>query len=149
MVGRSDYDCVGVGLLLAKYLADKFYRSDGDWRRGILLSIYLLEEVKRSVQFCGGESHVVLLNDDGRIMHVPDIFIKDAASVFNQASGTFNRLLMHALDLEKCDRELIEGFAQHYDVDLPQLVAFMKEFDSGVKKITTQRQRSASQGASS
>lgn len=66
----SGYDALGSGGDIAEYILKKRYEDDISLASGVALAIYMLAEVKRHGQHCGGETHIQVLHADGRYLEV-------------------------------------------------------------------------------
>lgn len=56
---------VGYGMSLANYLTERFYNQQLSIKDATSIAIYLLQEVKEHVGYCGGDSHVLLMKPEG------------------------------------------------------------------------------------
>jgi hypothetical protein len=54
-------ECVGMGIALGKSLTAQFFRKDLTLKRAGLIAIYILHQVKRWVDGCGGNSDIILI----------------------------------------------------------------------------------------
>lgn len=53
--------CTGYGADVAYYLLDRLYSSEDDWISGVKVAAFAAEEAKESSQFCGGDTHILVL----------------------------------------------------------------------------------------
>ena|GEM_PF-1775565 len=109
------YDCIGYGLSLGKYIGDRLYNEQLETSKAAILAIYLLEQAKKSVQFCGGESHVVLVPLPGWICRLSQDRINKVASAFAHFEEQTNRLLLEAPDFQFGEPQLLKAFAGFYE----------------------------------
>lgn len=134
------YDCIGYGTSLGKYIGDRLYNGQIETDRAALLAIYLLEQAKKSVQFCGGESQVVVMTLPGWIQRLTQEYVNKAAEAFSNFEQHSNRLLLRALEFKLNEAELVKSFADFYD----NLPALQKEMDELLDRVE-QFKRSVSQ----
>jgi hypothetical protein len=59
------FTSVGVGASLAEYLTDRFYSQPLSVNDATSIAIYLLQEVKEHVRYCGGQSHILVMKEEG------------------------------------------------------------------------------------
>jgi len=66
-VARVDkFECIGTGHSLASYLADTLAFKTMTTRNAELLCAYILKRAKQYAPYCGGESNVLTLTNDGK-----------------------------------------------------------------------------------
>jgi hypothetical protein len=58
-------ECIGAGNYLARALAGTYWTSDISMHRTGIICTYILADVKKYVDGCGGESHIICLGDNG------------------------------------------------------------------------------------
>lgn len=58
-------ECIGAGNYLARALAGTYWTSDIPMHRTGIVCTYILADVKKYVDGCGGESHIICLGDNG------------------------------------------------------------------------------------
>lgn len=61
------YEVIGYGLLHAGQLMSRLYRPGMSEPEAILLAVYLLQQTKRYVPYCGGPSRICILRLDGKV----------------------------------------------------------------------------------
>jgi 20S proteasome alpha/beta subunit len=64
---REEHQSIGSGKYMARYIMDRMSRKDFSIRQAELLGTYLLSQSIQYVDQCGGDSHVVVLANDGKI----------------------------------------------------------------------------------
>lgn len=87
----EDYECLGVGMYLGKYIVDSVFRPNLSVRQAEFLAIELIEEAKRYVPGCGGETHIVTMNSDGSLGQQTKQAIRLARHVQSKL-GDFGRI---------------------------------------------------------
>jgi hypothetical protein len=87
----STYATIGCGEELSKYICDPLFNSGLVTEMITLLAAFMLYETKRHVPGCGGESHIVILSNDGSLTPIPPF---NAESISNQINA-YNKALQH------------------------------------------------------
>lgn len=86
IVNRVDKtQTVGVGWVLADYIIDRMFRSSMSAMEARTLAAYMLLRVKEYVAGCGGDSEIVILQNDGAIHKMRDLTASRLASVISRA----------------------------------------------------------------
>jgi 20S proteasome alpha/beta subunit len=75
-VRPKDHAEIGVGDVHASHLMARFYRPNMTQDDAVLLAIYMLQQTKRYVPGCGGDSHIYIMRTDGRIDSVAQATIE-------------------------------------------------------------------------
>jgi hypothetical protein len=71
----DQFESMGSGSYLARALADSFWEPNNSMYRTALAAVYILSDVKKYVDGCGGESQIVCLGHDGSWQYFsPDNF---------------------------------------------------------------------------
>lgn len=84
-------DCVGTGLVLGKSMIARLLRSEMTLTQTGLIAVYLLHQVKRWVDGCGGKSDILLLSNTGRkIVRMPTNDIENLEKHFDE----FDRFML-------------------------------------------------------
>lgn len=73
------YDCIGTGTTLASYLCETLLYDALPLKYGLLLAIHLLKQTKKYAPYCGGESNIAILQDNGEasVFTTADILDKE------------------------------------------------------------------------
>lgn len=66
-VRPKQHEVIGYGILQAAQLMDRWYRPAMSEDEAILLAVYLLQQTKRYVPYCGGPSRICILRPDGKV----------------------------------------------------------------------------------
>jgi 20S proteasome alpha/beta subunit len=99
VVEKADYATAGEGADLAGYLIGRFgTQSPAALSRCVVIAAYILEQAKQNVQFCGGESHVAILNDKGLSGIAGSTEIDAITQTLNLADSSMGSLLMQVAD---------------------------------------------------
>jgi hypothetical protein len=85
------YESVGYGISLSKYICDRFYRKSMSMRDARIISVYMLEEVKEHVQWCGGDSHVLSLSASGYTDYLTDFDVEWGKNRFARFDKSLGR----------------------------------------------------------
>jgi len=109
------YDCIGYGLSLGKYIGDRLYNDRMETSKAALLAIYLLEQAKNAVQYCGGESQIVLVPLPGWICRLSQEHVNKAVAAFGKFEEQTNRLLLEALDFRLGEAGMLKAWADFYE----------------------------------
>jgi len=64
-------ECIGAGNYLARSLAGTYWSDDRSMRETSLICAYMLADVKRYVDGCGGDSHIIQLDHSGSWKRFP------------------------------------------------------------------------------
>ena len=63
-LGR-DFESIGTGAALARYISSKFFLHELTIHQSVALAGYIVHEAKRYIQDCGGNTYIVALTDEG------------------------------------------------------------------------------------
>ena len=99
----AEYECIGYGVPLAKYICDRIWETPMSLRPSILACLYMLEQVKSHVEYCGGHSSIAYITNDGsvRVMSKITPSVMDALStVFRVLDESMAQLLTTAPNLD-------------------------------------------------
>ncbi len=101
----TQYDCIGYGQIFARYIVDRLYRPTLSIAQTILLSLYMLSQVKEHAEGCGGESHVVLMSNSGQFGWVHRSDVIDSVRHLRMLDSDIGNVLLTAPDLRILDEE--------------------------------------------
>lgn len=94
-------ECVGTGLLLAQSLIDQYFSVDLSLRHASLVALYILRQAKRWVQFCGGNSDVLLLSNKSKeIKRIPTDQVKSLERHFDEFGEQLKPVLIACADID-------------------------------------------------
>jgi hypothetical protein len=102
------YGAVGCGDELAQYVCEPMILPQMNTRQVLFLAIYMLEQVKKNVLDCGGESHIAVLQNDGSVSVLPPL----GAYVVGNHLAAFDRSLGHLL-LAVVDDQITDKMFKH------------------------------------
>ena len=106
--------CVGRGVVLAKSLISQLFRKDMPLRLGSIVALYVLNQTKRWVDGCGGNSDVLLLANQARsIVRIPAEDVQTMEKHFDEFNDYVRPLLLATADRETADatfKELMRQF---------------------------------------
>jgi hypothetical protein len=106
----STYGAVGCGDELAQYICEPLFVSQLNTRQVTLLAIYMLEQVKKNVLDCGGDSHIAVLGNNGAVAPIPPIgafMLENQLAAFDRS---FSHLMLAAVDDGVGDRQFLQVF---------------------------------------
>ncbi len=108
------------GVYLGKYIADRLFNSRLETHKAALVAIYVLEQAKKHVEYCGGESHVVTIIPTGQVTRIEQDHVNKVLEAFNKFEGITNRLLLESLNIDPHEIKLMSTMADFYE-GLPDL----------------------------
>lgn len=100
----GNFECIGWGAALAGYLADKRYSYLLTEKEGMAVAIYILQQAKDYVPYCGKESSVQILRADGTIKSVSTTQIVQQEEYFDEFELAATDLLLAGY-IEDDDKE--------------------------------------------
>lgn len=71
-----DFDAIGFGDILVTYIASRLLHIKTFLDEAVPVSIYMVDEAKQHVTECGGETHVVTLDEEGKFRRYSQDAIK-------------------------------------------------------------------------
>jgi hypothetical protein len=100
----DDFHCIGAGNYLARALTGMYRRPGESVHRTAIVCAYILSEVKKYVDGCGGDSQIICLNDDGSWTLFPDegmfFSIADIETRFQEWKDQLKELAIHYADFK-------------------------------------------------
>lgn len=90
----SDYACIGYGLDLGTYITARLFRSNMGHEAVEVIAAYLLSQVNRYNNFCGGESEIVTLHHEGNVEYVHGIDVFALGRFFSDFDDAFRDALL-------------------------------------------------------
>lgn len=105
----KNYTCAGMGLYLARYLIDlipdrNMSRSDVEF-----WAIYILQQVKAYVPFCGGPSEFLFMDNHGGITSKPKVNVSQQEQDITTIQSTIAELIPLSADLNMSDETVKSG----------------------------------------
>ena len=95
---KRSYGSVGAGYHMADFLASRMHQRYIPSSNAIMLAAYVLFQCKEHVDGCGGESHIVALNETGDSRFVDPWRVDFATDQLRGYDGLISRLLLSAPD---------------------------------------------------
>lgn len=93
----NEPECIGTGLVLGKSLIGRFFKRNLSLAQTGLLAIYILHQVKRWVDGCGGKSDILLLsNRERKIGRMPTDEVTTLEKDFDAFDEAVNPVLFAA-----------------------------------------------------
>jgi hypothetical protein len=88
---------IGWGCDLARYKAKQLNLSGMPVAVAAPLAAYIMDVVKKNVEFCGGETHLAVITSDGTVEHKSQDFISHAAQGYENTAWALEALIFPAL----------------------------------------------------
>lgn len=125
-VVKARPESIGIGAHLARYLIATYHLPSLSLYQSTHLAAYLLDQVKRFVMYCGGDSQIVWMDDNGGIETLNQASIKEhekAASLVVDAGSRWLVLLVEPMgwnwDLSRVDK-VIDDLGRHLKLMIRQ-----------------------------
>jgi len=110
VIEKDVYVTAGNGSYIGDYIAG---RTTSDRSipldRAVTLAVYILEEAKKNVEGCGGESHVAILRNNGASGRVGTRQIDTIAETLNMIDRKLGLFLLKTADLSVSDEDFKKG----------------------------------------
>ena len=101
---KFSYVTAGSGAYLGDYIAGRMTsNSQIPLDRAVTLAVYIIEEAKKNVEGCGGESHIALLRNSGFSGRVGRRQIEAIADTLNLIDRNLGLFLLKTADLSVSD----------------------------------------------
>ena len=125
-------ECVGIGLALGKSLTAQLFRSDTSLRQAALTALYILNEVKKWVDGCGGNSDIIILSRENlKWARFPTDEVSGLEKHFDQFIDYVRPILVAVADSTVKEGEfdiLLKNFVQRDMLGLRSKFMSTKEF---------------------
>jgi hypothetical protein len=111
-----EYECIGYGVPLGKYLCDRIWECPMSLRPSIIAALYMLEQVKTHVEYCGGHNSLAYIQNDGTLRTMSKVnasVMEDLSTIFRVFDEATARLLTTAPNLE-ISQEKFEERLTHF-----------------------------------
>jgi hypothetical protein len=102
---KHSYGSVGAGYYMADFLASRMHQRYLPGPDAVILAAYVLFQCKEHVDGCGGESHIVALNETGDSRFVDPWRVDFATQQLQVTDGLISRLLLSAPDYSVADAQ--------------------------------------------
>jgi 20S proteasome alpha/beta subunit len=96
-----DADCIGYGIALGKSLIKQLFTPQISIDDAALVALYVLQQAKRWVDGCGGNSDIVLLRHDGQILRMTTEWIVSLERHFDEFNQHLSPLLIACADKQR------------------------------------------------
>jgi 20S proteasome alpha/beta subunit len=113
-------ECIGYGLALGKSLTKQIFKEDMTVEHAGLTAVYVLQQAKRWVDGCGGNSDIVVLSNDGNVLQM--------------SAGMVNQLEKHFDEFNRHLRPIIIACADR-DVEDKKFNEMMDDFDYQLRRL--------------
>jgi hypothetical protein len=107
----NSYESVGFGVSLSKYVVDRLYQNAMSVSDASLVALYMLDQVKGHVQYCGGESQVLRLSGNGYTDFLWNFDIEWATSRFVEFDKALRPMLVAVGEMQISDEEFDKRLA--------------------------------------
>ena len=108
IVNEVGHRSIGVGHILSDYLTERVYFDDMYVTVALQVATYILKETKQYVDGCGGESHIVLIPDEGiPYFRVPQDDIAKREGMYKY-SDIFMEFMKHRVSNPDFPQESVE-----------------------------------------
>jgi hypothetical protein len=106
-----DYECLGAGQFLARYIIPTLFRhSSLGLTDASNIAHHVLKETKAHVDSCGGGSQLIVLRKDGTFSNISHSTIRVGETMSDAFKEAVRRLLICSADLSMTDEKLQEEF---------------------------------------
>ena len=104
------YHGIGYGVVLADYLAEKLYPQTTSTVDASIVGLYILDQVKTHVPFCGKESQVVVLSKDGNAKYQDIVDLSGQEALFIDFDKWMQSLLAQVVNLDVSNDVVTRSF---------------------------------------
>ncbi len=101
-----DFTCIGAGLELGSYIAARMSGGARCVSEAKLIAMYLLQQVKTYAHFCGGDSHIVVIEENGNFERVKRWSEVDVTKFFTQFEDIVGEAMLVFADANSSELEL-------------------------------------------
>lgn len=106
-----DYECLGAGLFLARYLLPTMFRHPRmPVSNAVHIALHVLRETKDHVDSCGGASEILILGKDGNFSFADSIDLRCGEMMSEAFSEAIRRLFVCSADLNTTEEQLKTEF---------------------------------------
>lgn len=109
------YECIGMETGLAHYLIDKLYRAGISTKYAAFLAVNVLQQTKKYTPYCGGASHIMILDNDGHLAMETTGDVVDREQYFHDYDSVTRDILFECADLDLADDEFKKRLSLHID----------------------------------
>jgi len=128
-------ECIGKGIVLAKCLTAQLFDPGMTLVHGGIVALYILNQTKRWVDGCGGNSDILLLSHRNRIItRIPTQDIKTLESHFDNFNEHLRPILVGCAD-GKMSQSAFEQAMKQFEFNMDSLRGKFMEFEDWAKGI--------------
>ncbi|HEY0875587.1 MAG TPA: hypothetical protein VGD94_19070 [Vicinamibacterales bacterium] len=103
------YEAIGTGGELAEYILKRMYADDMRLDQAVALAIHVLREVKERGQGVGGETHISVISNDGRLFEVLPEQVAEYEASMCGLDTIWQQTFYHCFDLTRSDAQYKKG----------------------------------------
>jgi hypothetical protein len=104
----STYESIGFGVSMSKYISDRLYRSSMPMRDAAIIAIYMIEEVKEHVQWCGGKTQVLTIDIHGHTNFLINFDVEWGRRRFRQFDESLEPLMVAVGNYEISEDDFVK-----------------------------------------
>ncbi len=130
------YDCIGSGASLGHYIIGPSYDAKLNERRVLMLAIQALTATKDHDPYCGGDSEIIILREDGTISPPRNaqspLSLQFAETIIREFNADSRRLLLALTDPATMDeaRPQVDYFSSKMKYTREQWMAFIRQLET-------------------
>lgn len=130
----SEFDCIGIGVLLGKSLLQRYYRRNYNLIASYIVLAYVLHHAKRWVDGCGGRSDIFILpNSSSTVTRLDTADVERFEGYFDSLDKAVRPLLV-ACPMEPENDELFRALLRSVDNDLWAARAMFQDAEQVFKR---------------
>jgi hypothetical protein len=130
VIGSIKFECIGIGAVLARYLADSFYADSLSLSQGVSLATYILRIAKNYVPKCGGQTSIATFSDSAEINFDFDAQVAALESYFSSVESEIGSILFQCPDEDLSDAQFNESL-QRFSQTMKRLRHEKRRFPLG------------------
>ena len=89
---------IGCGESLSSYIEERLINPKGELSDVIPAAIYIVDEAKKHVDGCGGETHVVTMTDDGNVERLHQFHVEPKSKAIEEIDSFARMIAVNALN---------------------------------------------------
>jgi 20S proteasome alpha/beta subunit len=111
-VRPAHYDVIGLGLLHAAHMMDRSFRPNMGQVEALMLAVYVLQQTKRYVPYCGGPSQICILRPDGAVEWISEQQVRAFENFADRFDRAMRNPFLCCLDPDVSDADYQRMFEQ-------------------------------------
>jgi len=128
---KSNFDSVGAGYYMADFLATRMHSNHLSISQAITLAAYILFQCKENVDGCGGDSHIVVLNEKGSSQIISPLQV----NITTQTLKEVDEVLSYLLLLPSADAQFPEEeFSDVLQTAVNALIAYRRDAKKNLER---------------